>query len=302
MQPWNILANTARPQHGVFASWQAAGCGVPRDTLRKRVTRGSLDEDWPGVFGMPGAPRTWRRLLSGACLWAGPGTAASFRSAARLWGFPRFTEDTLEISTICKRRPHGLPFRIHRVDRYLLPEIEEIDGIPVTSVRRTILDLASDRREHRKERALDHALFNNLVTLGHLWLLYEESWTRGRRGIGVLRDLLIERMPERGPRDGDCARLFWKIVRDYDLPHPQSQHPVCLSSGVLVHLDFAYPDAMLAIETDGYAYHRDREAFERDRERDAELSLLRWRPLRFSWAKLRFDPDFVAATVLAHLT
>ena len=295
------LANTAQMQHGVFSAAQAAASGLSREALRKRVSRGSLHLDCPGVFAIPGVPRTWRRGLMGACLWAGPGTAASFRSAARLWGLPRFDEDLIEISTVSRLRPHGLPFRVHRVNRFLLEELELVDGIPVTSVRRTLLDLCGERRERRAERGLDHALFNNLVTLGQLWLLYDEEWTRGRRGIAILRSHLMQRTQEKGPSDGDCARLFWGIVGRCGLPQPEVQYPVRLPSGITIHVDFAYPGSKVAIETDGYAFHNDRRAFENDRERDAQLSSIGWRPLRFSWAKLRFAPEFVSGAVLAHI-
>jgi len=156
-------------------------------------------------------------------------------------------------------------------------------------------------RDHRAERALDHALRTDLTNLGRMWLLYDQEWTRGRRGIALLRGHLVERTPGRAPSDGELADLMWGIVRSRRLPEPIAQHPVKLPSGLVVHLDYAYPEAMLAIETDGYAYHQDRRSFELDRERDAELQLLGWTTLRLTWSKLRFDPDYVERLLRHHL-
>lgn len=300
MESHRRLAATARAQHGVFAAWQAEACGISRDTLRQRVLRGKLEREVSeNVFAIPGAPPGWRRDLSAACLWAGPRSAASHRSAGRLWALPGYSDYRIEISTVSARRPHGVPYVVHRVDGYLLGERQVIDGIPVTSLRRTLMDLCG-RKDRRIERALDHALFEDMTSLGRLWLLYDEEWTRGRRGIAIMRNLLIERTRERAPSDGDCARLFWEIVRTNRLPEPEVQYPIRLPLG-LIHVDFAYPEMMLAIETDGYAYHQDKRAFERDRERDAELAMLGWTTLRYTWAKLRFDPHFVARSVIHHL-
>ena len=235
-----------------------------------------------------------------ACLWAGDGSAASHGSAAALWGFPGYREpESVEVSTNGSRRPKSLPVVVHRVDSHLLSEIQSVDGIPTTSVRRTLLDLCG-ARDRRAERALDHALLKEMTSLGRLWLLYDESWTQGRRGIAVLRAHLAERTVGRGPSDGELARLMWGIVRDFGLPTPSTEFRVDLQ-GYSIHADFAYPHARLLIELDGYAYHMDRAAFEKDRERDNDLQAIGWRVLRFTWAKLRFDSRYVAHAIGLHL-
>jgi very-short-patch-repair endonuclease len=95
--------------------------------------------------------------------------------------------------------------------------------------------------------------------------------------------------------------LLMRMVRRSDLPEPIPQYPVELSN-VTVHIDFAYPELRLGIECDGYAWHMDREAFERDRQRDAELQLLGWKIIRVTWAQLRYRPQQVLALLRRHLT
>jgi very-short-patch-repair endonuclease len=133
-----------------------------------------------------------------------------------------------------------------------------------------------------------------------MWLLYEEEWTRGRRGIAILRAMLAERTAGAAPTQSELERLLMAVVSDFSLPEPTRQYSITLPFGD-VHADFCYPEARLVIETDGYAVHSDRESFERDRERDAELLLLGWRTLRFTWAQLKWRQEWVAETIRAYL-
>jgi very-short-patch-repair endonuclease len=152
----------------------------------------------------------------------------------------------------------------------------------------------------RVERAVDHALFSQATSIGQLWLLYDDEWTRGRRGVAILRDLLIQRTPEKVPTQSELERMFYRLVKDRRLPTPVRQFPIDVGIST-VHPDFAYPDVFLAIEVDSYAWHMDRAAFERDRERDNALQSRGWMVLRFTWAKIRWEPDAVADIVLRNL-
>lgn len=295
-----VLAHIAEAQYGLVGITQATASGLSETAIRKRVHSGRLHRELPGVLALPGAPESWHRRVMAACLWAGTEAAASHGTAAALMRLPGFSRGPIQLSTTLARKPHGLPIRVHRVSKHLLSEIVFLDGIPATSPRRTLLDLAGIKHP-RVGRALDHLLLKGETSLGHVWLLYEEEWTRGRRGIAILRNLLRERTGGRAPSDSDLADLMWRIVRDYDLPIPAAEYPVALD-GYTIHADFAYPDSRVLIELDGYAFHMDREAFERDRERDNDLQALGWRVLRFTWAMLRWQPDRVASTLLAHLS
>jgi very-short-patch-repair endonuclease len=285
----------AKGQFGLIAAAQAFAVGHTRASLSRRVKQGKLIRILPGVYAIAGAPSSWEQDAMAAHLWAGDATCLSHGAAARKWSFEGFESAGVEISAVGERRHAVVPFTCHRVNRFLMPEIERIQNLPVTSVRRTLLDLAGVRHP-RHERALDEALRKELTSLGQMWLLYEEEWTRGRRGIRILRDLLVHRTPGRAPSQRDVEELFLEIVEDFQLPEPIRQHPVRLPFGV-VHVDFAYPGEGVVIETDGYAHHSERRAFDDDRERDAELQAIGLRPLRFTWAKLKFRREWVAETV-----
>lgn len=166
-------------------------------------------------------------------------------------------------------------------------------------MRRTLLDLAGIKHP-RLESAIDQALMQGLTSLGQLWLLYEEDWTRGRRGIAILRSHLIDRTVGQAPTESDLELMLAAIVREFALPEPARQYWIDLP-GDSIRVDFCYPDARLVIETDGYAFHADRKAFDSDRARDAELQVLGWRVLRFTWAQLRWRREWIAEMIRRNL-
>lgn len=295
----------AQTQQGIFTAEQALDAGLSRRALLRRVTSGLLERDLPDVYGVAGAPRTWRRDLLAAVFWLGLDTVASHRAAARMWRLEGFDEAPVEVSTTRSPRvvgpttAAGAPIIVHRVDWRLLPRTTAVDGIPVTTVPRTLIDLAGIKHR-RVERALDEALRRGLVSLADLWDLVERQWMSGRRGVRVLRRLLIPRTQGRAPSDSDLQVLFSRVVKRWGLPEPEREYRIRLPQGT-IHLDAAYPEGRLGIELDGYAWHADRRAFEGDRARDNELRALGWTVLRFTWTMLRYHDDDVARLVAVHL-
>lgn len=305
MTPDELCARMAADQHGVISLAQAHAAGLNKKDISYRISRGRMARELPGVLSMSGAPRSWERDLTAAIFWAGDRSAASHRAAAKRWGLDGFGNAPIEISTVNHkhqhrlRLAHGAPVVVHRVDDHIRPEIVTIGNDLVTSARRTMLDLAGSRHR-RTESALDEALRRKLTDLGRLWLLLEQEWTRGRRGVRILRNLLVERTQGRAPTDSGLELMMRRLIDRAGLPAPVHQLPVQLPSE-LIHVDLAYPQAMLAIEVDSYMWHMDREAFERDRKRDNELRALGWTVFRFTWSMIRFDGAAVVDLIRWHL-
>jgi len=79
---------------------------------------------------------------------------------------------------------------------------------------------------------------------------------------------------------------------------PQTQRVITDSDGgFIARVDFCWPERRLVVEADGYAYHSDRAAYRRDRERLNQLERLGWRVLRFTWEDVRGRPEHVVALV-----
>jgi very-short-patch-repair endonuclease len=283
----------ASTQQSLFNLTQGRRAGLNRRAIHHRVQAGRLERFLPEVFAVPGVPDSWERDTSGLLLMYGDGSAASHRAAARLLGFGSFEGAPVEISTVATKRlvvvlRSGRKSLVHRVDAHLLGEIGASQGLQITSPRRTILDLCAIN-DPRAEGVIDAAVRRGLISIGQLCLYLEQEWMRGRRGVRILRTLLFPRLEGWAPADSEMERLARRLLQEAGLPAPAHQYPVILPSG-RIRLDLAYPGSKLAIELDGYAWHMDRRAFERDRERDNQLRAMGWTVLRFTWAVVRYHP------------
>lgn len=294
-----LIGLIAEGQHGAFTTAQALAAGLTPMQLKRLVKSGVYVRLFPRVLGVAGTPKSWERQAAAALMWAGEESALSHTSAARGWRLDGFPSQTLiHISTTRRPKPPS-GIRVHCCDRNLTSHIAQLGPLRLTSAPRTVMDLAG-MKHPKAEKALDQCLRERLASLDQFWALYEDEWLRGRRGVGILRQLLIERTKGAGPGDSDLESLMWKIVQAFGLPLPTPQHPTRLLDRT-VRLDFAYPAELLAIECDGYAWHMDREAFERDRIRDNELQALGWTVLRFTWSRLKWQQKEVAGEIGRHL-
>lgn len=290
--PEQLLIQTASAQFGLINLVQALAAGYTIGQVKRRLRSGRWQRVLERVYRIAGAPSSWEADAMAALLWAVEGCGLSFRAAARIHGIYGFQRAPVEISVVDARNWRDLPFTVHRCDRHLLEDIVQVRPFAVTSVPRTLMDLGGVK-EPRAERALDQMLREGKTSIGEAWLFHDKEWTRGRRGIAWLRECLTARTDGLAPTESDSEDMLWNlIVRAGDIEWPTRQHWIVLPSG-RARLDFAYPDRMIAIEADSYGSHGDLEKFDSDRSRDAEAQALGWVVLRFTWAQIRFRPDWV---------
>lgn len=171
-------------------------------------------------------------------------------------------------------------------------EIGWVDGIPVTSVPRTILDLAASLPRAQLERAM------NEVEVRGLWdrlsvpdLL--ERYPR-RPGTAALRALLRDQLAMRGVTQNDFEERFAALLDAHGLPKPRFNADVAVR-GRFFKVDCHWAAARLVVELDGRASHDTVRAFERDRERDRLLLVDGWQVVRVTWRQLRDEPRIVVA-------
>ncbi|MEO8092989.1 MAG: DUF559 domain-containing protein [bacterium] len=227
-----------------------------------------------------------------AVLTYGDGTVLSHRSAAAHWDLLRTATPTIDISVPSHRNVRAREgIRIHR-SRLGDSDRAARAAIPVTSIPRTLLDLGDVVPPQRVRSAYERSLTLGLFDLGALTSLLARS--PGRRGLKPLRGLLAEGCDEPPILRSVLERRLLDLCHAHALPLPATNAVV---EGLEV--DAVWPRARLVVELDGYVHHRGREAFERDRERDARLALAGYRVLRFTDRRMRGDPGGVAATVLA---
>jgi very-short-patch-repair endonuclease len=163
-------------------------------------------------------------------------------------------------------------------------------GIPVTSVARTLLDLAGMLPERQLARAVEEAERLERLDLRAIEDVCLRA--RGRRGVGALLGVLADHSEAATATRSELERAFLGLCEDHRLPPPQVNRVI---AGFEV--DAVWPRRRLVVELDGYGFHRTRAAFERDRARDAALLLAGYRVLRFTHRRVEREPAAVAATV-----
>lgn len=280
-----------RRQHGVIARSQLLELGIASGAIADRLKTGRLVRIHRGVYSPSPAPLSHRGRWMAAVL-AVPGAVLSHRSAAQLWRLQRPRIEAVHM-TCAGAGGGGRPGIVrHRARRLCPADLTRLHGIPVTSLPRTLLDLAEgEGRELR--RALDEADRLGLLRLDEL----EAAIARnpGRRGIRPLRALIADYAGPTLTRS-ELEDRFLDLLREEGLPPPLVNATV---AGIEV--DAYWPRAGLVVELDGYDFHAGRRAFERDREREAAIREAGLDLLRFSWRQVTADPVRVLRLVGSRL-
>lgn len=257
-----LIRRLAERQHGVVARRQLVAQGLSAELIKGRLRAGMLVPVHVGVFALGHSLIGKQGRWMAAVLACGPNAVLSHSSAAELWAFARsrgFPEVTRRSGG---SRRSGL--RLHQT-RILEPVDVTVEaGIPVTSVERTLLDIARGYDDRRLERAVVDADRTGRLRWPRLRLLLDR--TPHRPGAVRLRRVASRISPRaidaRSPTEVD----FLALCREAGLPEPAVN---VLIEGHLV--DFLWPAERLIVETDTYTYHGDPIAFEHDHERTVAL-------------------------------
>jgi hypothetical protein len=271
------LAEIAARQHGVVARWQLNALGLRDGAVARRLGSGRLHRLHRGVYAVGHKVVPHRGRLIAAVLACGPDAVLSHRSAAGIWGILRTSSPVVEVTAPTRAGHPGIT--LHRVRR-LDPEDRALhDGIPVTTVARTILDCAAELGPRRTEQMIEASerlrLFD-LTAIGDC-----RARSRGHRGERPLKAALaaIHRPPAdtRSPLE----ERFLDFCRDAGVPPPATNVTV---AGYEV--DAAWLEQRLVVELDSYEFHGPRGAFERDRVRDTAIQLAEFRVVRVTHRRL----------------
>lgn len=284
-------------QHGVVELKQLLRLGFDRSAVKRLVAAGWLTPVHRGVYAV-GRRRVsaagWRMA---AVLAAGADATLSHRPAAAHWAI-RGGADASRIDVTVPRLIRSRPgIRVHHA---LLPADERtvVDGIPVTTVPRTVLDLAAGAQRHEVERLINQAEVLRLadpLSLGDLLDRYPR-----RPGTPLIRAILAGNRIEIGVPRNVFEAAFQDLLRDAGLPRPEVNAHVEVG-GRLIEVDRVWREQRLAVELDGRAAHATAAAFEADRARDRALVAAGWRVIRITWRQLRDEPRRLAADLRAAL-
>lgn len=291
--PDEEIAALMRQQFGLLTRAQARAAGVSARSFDHRVATGVWRRVGRGVVQSATHPVTWRSRLLAACLETGG--VASHRSAAVLHAVDDFRPGQIEITIPYGRRTRIRGVTVHRTTQWWPDQHIRLDGIPCTSIERTVVDIAAVVGRTRLDDALDAVMRTNRWDLPDLVDIVVAHARRGRDGCGRLREAVDRRRPkDRVPRSV-WSRKVGALLRSGGLAAPRYEHPIELDGTVVAHVDLAYPNARLAIELDSVSWHLDR--FQFDRERWNAVTEAGWRLLVFTWLDFVSHPDDLVRTV-----
>jgi hypothetical protein len=244
------LARLARRSHGIVTRRELLAAGVSPDEIKQRLGNGSLLRQYRGVYRVGhDAPSLEARYLAAvrAC---GDGAALSGRAAAFLYGLVRGTPPVPEVTTRSERRVPGVKTR-----RSKAVQAATHRGVPVTTVARTLTDLASTLGAQELARACHEAGVKYGTTPGHIKAVTTRAGPKLRRVIEGDVHVTLSALEKR----------FLQLLREAGLALPETNRLVDGS-----RVDCRWPEHRLTVELDGYRYHRSRHAWEQDRRRERE--------------------------------
>ena len=265
--------------------------------LKTRLRSGALVRVFPAVYRHVAAPQTPRQNVAALLLWAGHGAVLSHKTAAALHGLEGFLEGSLEVTiTRQLRAPKGVV--VHRVSAISHRDVVEVDDLSVTSVTRTLIDLAAETDSLTLRAAFDHALREKKTTLKALQRVAGRS--SNRPGIIDVRALLHELKGVGGPTESQLEALALDLIAAAGLPRPEVQRAV-VAGAARRRLDLLFKNQGVVIETDGYATHAGIDSFEDDRARNNSLIAGGLRVLHWTWAALHDRPEELIAELYVAL-
>jgi very-short-patch-repair endonuclease len=252
--------------------------------VEHRVATGRLHPVARGIYAVGRAELTPRGRWMAAVLACGSGSVLSHRSAAELWGIGYEEKGRIDVTIRRRSRLERAGVRVHC--RPKLPEASVVRrfGIPVTHPVQTLIDLATELKPMRLERAVNQADVHDLVDPETLRTALDGY--AGEPGVKKLRTMLDRHTFRLS--DSDLEILFRPLARAAAFPSPLSKHWV-----LGYEVDFFFPDHGLIVETDGLRYHRTPTQQARMVKRDQKHTSQGYRVLRFTHWQIAYAPTEV---------
>jgi very-short-patch-repair endonuclease len=278
------VAELAEAQYGAVTRQQLRDLGVGDTGIRERVRTRRLHRLHRGVYAVGHSVLPAKGHWMAAVLACGEGAALSHVAAAAHHQLRASSATLIDVTVRTRagrRAPRGV--RLHRSGRLSEEDVTVREGIPVTTVARTLLDLADVLSTQALTRVIAEADYLRLLDMTALIAVVERN--PGRRGAKLLEAAA-------GPLELTRSALeerFLELVGRHGLPRPRAAVRI---AGYEV--DFYWPGAKLIVELDGFAAHGTRARFESDRRRDRALGRRGLRTIRLTATALTYEEDAIA--------
>lgn len=268
------IERLAARQRGYVTRAQLLELGLGRRAVGHRLENGRLVPIHTGVYALGHAPQAAIDRAYGALLACGPGALLSHSTAACVWGVDDRWPRPFEVIVETARRRPGI--RIHRAT-ITRKDVRRHQGIRVTSPARTVVEIAPRLTDKALTRAINDLRLERVLRMADL----EEVVIRLPRHPGARRVRAFTENPT-GPTRSEFEDAFAAFIDAHGLPRAEFSARV---AGYEV--DVLFPAQKVIVELDGWAFHRTRASFERDRERDATTLAAGYRTVRITWERLQ---------------
>jgi very-short-patch-repair endonuclease len=291
------VADLATRQYGVVSMAQLLRIGYATDTVLEWAGTRRLHRVHHGVYAVGHRHLTWHGSCMAGVLGAEPNetdevvwpAVASHASAAYLWGIFRFKPETIHVTAPIRRRAKRA-FKVHFSSILAEEDRASRETIPVTSLPRTLLDLAIRARPEQLDRYLERVEERDLFDLRAIEALLARAG--GHRGRGRLARALSIYQPDPAFTRSKFEKRFRQAVIAAGLTAPSMNY---YAEGF--ELDAYWPAERFAVELDLYETHGTRAAFERDHLRQEELKLVGIEMIRVTGPRFKREPETVVRRV-----
>lgn len=270
-----------------------------RKARQRLVQRGLLALVHPGVWRLCDARITQRMKRMAACLWAGEGVLCG-PTALRIHRLDGKDEAEAEglatedgedelihvaISRGGTKAPEGIV--VHRLKPMRARAVVIIDGLRVTSVERTLLDVAGELEDERLQWAIESAWRRGKLRPRRFLRTLRATPSKGTRGIAVLKELLSGALARRRPLESPLEVRAWRAMQRAQVPPPDVQVELRDDHGNRFRADFLFRGERLIVEALGYTVHGPRDAFESDSDRTTALTAMGYSVFPVTWRGLK---------------
>jgi hypothetical protein len=278
-------------RHCVITFDQLRALGLSADEIDYRADVGRLHRKYTEVFavGRPDLPLDG--VFLAAVLACGPDAILSHRSALRKWGLRGGGTYRVDVTAPRSIKPkRGI--RLHRPLHLDALDTSIVDGIPITSVAQTLLDVAAPSYRFNVGKLLHEAAVQELLDMRAIWAVL----ARSPRAPGARRLDWASREEVPFTRS-ELEEAALSLFRSFSVPEPETNEWVW-DGEKLVEVDFLWRKLGLIVEVDGGRYHSTRWRRRQDAAKTAALRAQGWTVLRFPDVEINGTPAQVAATVL----
>lgn len=295
------LNEIGRSQRGLVTRADLRAAGVSRSQRRRLEGEGTLRVIGRQTFELGGFPGDVRRALLAACL--DVDGVASHSTAAWLHGLAGFAVGVPpEVMVIRRPSVSRSPLaKVHSTTWLPADDLTEVDGIPCTTVARTLFALAGSVPRvplDQARGAVDDAIRTGRASDPWLWWRLEKLRCRGRRGVANFEAILSARAGGE-VTESWLEREFLRILREARVDLPVCQARIEAAGAFVARVDFLYERLGIIVEVTGAIAHASPAQRASDARRRNRLGSAGYLVLEFTYEQVVGDPAAVVAEILA---